>query len=67
MPIMAPLARPLGKPGLQGKLGWGPEFALFGGSNGLDCLSKRKKYCHNGGMAFAPPSGVGLPGGPRWR
>jgi hypothetical protein len=49
----------------------------FGGSNGLVCLfplSRRSKYCHNGGMASAPsgcamgssacyacPSGVSLP------
>jgi hypothetical protein len=35
----------------------------FGCADGLVCLSKGEKYCHNGGMAFARQSrGGGLVG-----
>jgi hypothetical protein len=49
--------------GLQGKSCEGPGSAPFGGSDGLVCFSRREKYCHNGGIAFAHHHGVGLPGG----
>jgi hypothetical protein len=31
-----------------------------------EIFCRRKKYCRNGGMAFAHHHGAGVPGGPRW-
>jgi hypothetical protein len=54
MAIMAPAGGPLKMAGLQEKSRRVRGSAPFGGRNGLECLSRREKYCHNGGMAFAP-------------
>jgi hypothetical protein len=66
--IMAPFAAPTKAPGLQGKIRRVSGSVFFGGSDGLVCLFHTgRKYCHNGGMAFARHHDVGLPRGPRWR
>jgi hypothetical protein len=56
MAIMAPSGGPPKTAGLQGKSRRVRGSVPFGGSNGLVWLffSRRNKYCHNGGMAFAP-------------
>jgi hypothetical protein len=54
MAIMAPSGGPLKTADLQGKSRRVRGSVPFGGRNGLVCLSRGEKYCHNGGMAFAP-------------
>jgi hypothetical protein len=54
--IMAPFAAPTKVPGLQGKSRRVRGAVSFGGSNGLLWLSRRNKYCHNGGIAFGHQS-----------
>jgi hypothetical protein len=53
MTMMVTSGGPLKTAGLQGKSRRVRGSVAFGGSNGLVCLSRREKYCPNGGMAFA--------------
>ena len=59
MPIMAPLARPLGKPGLQGKLGWGPQTQEVPPQRGHGLRPTiRRRFARGSKMAMmAPPRG----------
>jgi hypothetical protein len=56
--------RPLQKRRFAGETPQGAGIELLWGrrSRPPRFFRRRKKYCHNGGMVFASPSGVGLPG-----
>jgi hypothetical protein len=60
---MAPFAAPSKMASLQGKSHKPQGSVRFGGSDRLVCLrrvSRRKKYCHNGGHSLRPPPRQGL-------
>jgi len=59
MAIMAPFGGPLKMADLQGKSRRVRGSVPFGGRNGLVCLLRREKYCHNGGMALRAQVGMG--------
>jgi hypothetical protein len=61
---MAPTVAPPEVAALQETWRTAPGADALGGRDELDCLSvsRREKYCHNEGMAFAHHHGVGLPG-----
>jgi hypothetical protein len=58
--MMAPGAAPTKAAGLQGKKPQGSGGPCLWGQQWTQlpvCLSRREKYCHNGGMTFAHHSG----------